>query len=326
VKARYLVTGELPDYRALPELEGSTERHAWDVFGRDDQVGTVGLIGPDEVRAAAELIRYGQVVLLSAPLDQPAPGLFANRSVYEHHVRVGSHGRDDHVDGFYMQFSSQWDGLRHVRYRHYGFFGGRQDEAIDSGGELGIERWAQQGIFGRGVLLDAKRFFEENGDGLPADRLRRISGDDLDEIARSEGVEVRRGDIVMVRTGWLEWYLDLPDDGRQALRGTVGRAEQPLECPGLHSGPDTVAWLWDHHVAAVAADNSALEALPVDRQTGFMHYRLIPLLGMAIGELWWLAELSEVCRSRGRYEFFFSSGVLNLPGGVGSPSNAYALF
>jgi hypothetical protein len=63
----------------------------------------------------------------------------------------------------------------------------------------------------------------------------------------------------------------------------------------------------------------------VDRAVGFLHYRLIPLLGMPVGEFWALGELSRACRQAGQYQFMLSSAPLYLPGGVGSPANAYAV-
>lgn len=75
----------------------------------------------------------------------------------------------------------------------------------------------------------------------------------------------------------------------------------------------------DLQVAGVVADNMALEALPVDREVGFLHYRLIPLLGMAVDECWWLEDIARQRAGTGRWEFMSTSGVRDLPGGVGSP-------
>ena len=64
--------------------------------------------------------------------------------------------RDDWLDSFYLQSTSQVDGLRHIRHPQHGFYGGVPDEAIDVGPpELGIQLLAEKGIAGRGVLLDA---------------------------------------------------------------------------------------------------------------------------------------------------------------------------
>jgi hypothetical protein len=84
-------------------------------------------------------------------------------------------------------------------------------------------------------------------------------------------------------------------------------------------------WLWDHQIAGMAADNVGLEALPVDAAVGFQHRRLIAMLGMPMGELWDLDALAVDCAADGRYEFMLVSAPLYVPGGVGSPPNAYAL-
>ena len=61
----------VPKFEDLPAVDG-TERHSWDVFGRDDEVGTVNFIGPEQVRAAAALVTTGDVVGLGLPLNEAA--------------------------------------------------------------------------------------------------------------------------------------------------------------------------------------------------------------------------------------------------------------
>ncbi len=86
-------------------------------------------------------------------------------------------------------------------------------------------------------------------------------------------------------------------------------------------------YLWDAHVAAVASDTYAVEAMPPDRARplGFMHRMLIGQFGMALGELWWTEELVADCAADGVYEMFFTSAPLHLTGGIGSPPNALAI-
>lgn len=97
--------------------------------------------------------------------------------------------------------------------------------------------------------------------------------------------------------------------------------------PGLAAREDVAAWLWDHAVAAVAADNPALEAMPFSRERvdGWLHYRLIPMLGIAVGELWQLDPLADDCARDGVWEGMLTSAPLRVPGGIGSPANALAL-
>jgi len=316
----------IPPFRELPQVGHSGERQAWEVFGAGDQLGTVNLLTPERVKQAVGLVRTGRVINLSLPLNFPITLYGGFRTGYRHHIEVNRGGRDDYVDNFAMQGSSQWDSLRHIRYREFGYYGGRQDEQVDDKAELGIEHWARHGIVGRGVLLDAARYMEHQGSPLDATRRFAMDGPFLERVAQAQQVRVQAGDIVLLRTGWLAWYGGLDEAGREALRGTLHPGEGGMACPGLDATQETAAWLWDHQIAAMAADNVALEALPVDAKTGgFQHRRLIALQGMPIGEVWDLEELARDCAQDEVYEFFLVSVPLNLPGGVGSPANAYAI-
>jgi kynurenine formamidase len=86
-------------------------------------------------------------------------------------------------------------------------------------------------------------------------------------------------------------------------------------------------WLWDGRVAAVAADNLALESfpLPSDFPDDSLHGWLLAAFGMPIGELFALDELAEACALARQWSFYFTSAPLNVPGGVGSPGNALAV-
>lgn len=314
-------TEHYPKYTKLPALAGG-ERHAWGVFGPDDQLGTLNFITPQAVAAAAATVREGRVFNLSLPLNLPEPNLVSRRQTYRHHIEVTRTGRDDWLDQFYLQASSQWDGLAYIRYREFGYYGGRDEEKLDAG-ELGMDILADHGIVGRGVLVDAAAFFVHRGRPIVPNERVPIQPEDLEAILEWEKVKLQPGDILLVRTGWLSWYLALPPAERQALAGAADGGT--LQCPGLAPGTEMAAWLWDHRVAAVAADNPALEALPVRREEGFLHRRLVALLGMPIGELWYLDQLAQACRQIGRYVFLLVSVPLKIPKGVGSPNNACAI-
>jgi kynurenine formamidase len=320
-----MTSATTPSFEQLPLLPDSPERHAWDVWGRDDQIGSINRLGPEEVLKACGLVSLGKVVSLNLPLDEPNPGLFPNREPYRHNVSKSGHGRDDSVDNFFLQFSSQWDALQHVRFRQYGYWGGRDEDDLDKDDSLGIHHWARHGIFGRGVLLDVLAYQAAQGEPLVPNRRFGIDGELLDRVAAHEGISLQPGDIVLMRTGWMDWYMALSQADRKALQGTVSQGEGALATPGLDGHQSTAAWLWDRGVAAIASDNVAVEALPVDRAAGFLHRRLIPLLGIALGEFWWLRDVAEACHAANRFEFLLAAAPLNLRGGVGSPANAYAI-
>jgi hypothetical protein len=317
---------ELPKFAELPYIGTTGERHAWEVYGRGDQLGTVNLLGAEQVKQATMLVRTGKVINLNLPLNYPITLYdMPARSGYKHHIEVSRAGRDDYLDNFAMQGSTQWDSLRHIRFREFGYYGGRQDEDLDQKQDLGIEHWARHGIVGRGILLDAERYLKQRDLLPPMTEKLAIGGQLIEDIARAEKIEFRAGDILLLRTGWLAWYKALEPDRREKLRGTLHPDPGGLRCAGLAAEQATAAWIWDHRIAAIAADNPAVEALPVEPRPGFQHRRLIALQGMPLGELWDLDELALDCAADGVYEFMLVSAPLYVPGGVGSPANAYAI-
>ncbi len=315
---------EIPRYRDLPILADTGEHHSWDVFGRQDELGTLNFLTREVIAAAAHGVKDGRVVCLSLPLNLPYPALSSNRPPYTHTVTRTRGGRDDSISGFYLQCSSQWDSLQHIRFREYGYYGGREEEELDRGA-LGIDVMARKGIIGRGVLVDAERFMRMSGRRMAADERYAIGPGLLDEVLAAQNTTIRDGDILILRTGWLAWYLALDDAGKAAMQGRQRGGEGAMQCPGLFAGTETAEWLWDHRISAVAADNPALEAMVVDRDEGFLHRRTLTLLGMPIGEFFLLEDLAAACAERGDWSFMFSSAPLNLPNGVGTPNNAYAI-
>ncbi len=318
---------DLPSWDQLPVKEGAPKGSSWGLFGDDDQLGCINLLTPERVLEAARLVRKGSVFPLNLRIDEPNPPLFGRRAP-EHHLMGlgGGVGMDDYLDSFFPQASSQWDGLRHIRHPKDGFYNGVNDEDVsqEEGSKLGMENFARRGIVGRGVLLDLERYFREQGTPLEARSSTMIRRDSLDACAQAQGVQVKPGDVLLLRTGWLRWYLEEATmEQRREMAGEV--AGGALLSPGIGPADEMAEYLWNRHVAAVVADNPAVEPIPPAPGAGFMHFRLIPHLGMLMGELWYLEELAADCAQDGVYEFLFTSAPLNVPGGVGSPSNALAV-
>ena len=241
----------IPRYDELPVI--GADRHAWDVWGRDDRLGTLNFLSAALLRAAVQLVTAGHVFPLNLPLNQPNPPLFSREPLAHTVFASDRNTRDDKLDQFYPQASSQWDSLRHIRYGRHGFYGGREEEA--AGAELGINAFAERGITGRGVLIDVARWRETERRPLDLTSDDRITAADLDGTLAWQGVALEEGDLLLVRTGWLGWYLARSADERQGI------GSRPAN-PGLEGTATVAAWLWDHRVAAVAADNPALERVP----------------------------------------------------------------
>jgi kynurenine formamidase len=314
----------LPSYDELPIRAGAPPGSAWGVFGDRDELGTLNLLTPQRVREALGEAREGRVIPLNLPLNLPDPPRIP-RTPHKHQVApMGGYDAfvDDTIDGFNTQNSSQWDAIGHMRHPEFGAYNGVPDsELIGRGGKrLGIDNYARKGIAARGVLIDAARYYERNSQSVDHMTAHVISLQDLEAALVQQKTELRTGDILLIRTGWLKYYLDGGPDVRQKL------TRSPL--PGIENSVAMVRWLWDSRVAAVACDTPALEPTPrrsAQPPQETLHARLLVFLGMPIGELWDLEALAQDCAADGRYSFLLCSMPLNLPGGAGSPPNAMAI-
>jgi kynurenine formamidase len=174
---------------------------------------------------------------------------------------------------------------------------------------LGIEKvgW----IVGRAVLLDMVRFYDE-GDWLEG--ARGIDGDDLEACARRQGVEIRDRDIILVRTGWIDWFL------AKNIRGPADVSMTDFAQPGLTT--DVAGFADAHDIVAFGCDNSAIEVLgrPGD---GFLagHVELLVKRGIHLVEHLMLKEMADdEC-----YESLFMVAPLPVVGAAGSPVNPIAI-
>ena len=311
-RAATVTDRSLPAYDDLPLNETLGMHHAWGVFGEADQLGTINLLTPEAVIVAAKEIKRGEVFNLSLPLNQPRS---AHRPPYRHLVfSLDRNTQDDVLDNFYLQGSTQWDALRHVAAREFGYYNSTTPaDAGPQGQKLGINLWAEHGIVGRGLLVDVERHVTtQRGVELDPFEGLSVTPELIEEILEAQGSDLNQGDILMLRTGYMKAVLAAPT------------ASRPRSWPGLSPYDDMARFLWNHHVAAVVADNPAVETAPGDPKS-FLHRRLIPMLGMALGEYFNLERLSEDCAQDRRYHCFFVGVPLNLPRGVGSPANAIAI-
>jgi hypothetical protein len=310
------------------ELEGG---RSWGLWGKDDRFGTLNLLTPERVQKGAACVKKGSVFALNLEMHLPDPPLFG-REPFTHDVvwLPNESGHDEHLSGWNTQSSSQWDGFRHIKHPIHGFYNGIADE------DHGIHYWAQRGIAGRGVLADVARWRGSVGRPLKPDESDPIEASDLEATLEAQGTTVEPGDILAIRTGWLQWYRGTSAAERKAY---IDRGHPSC---GLRPGRENWSLLWNLHIAAVCADNGPVEVWPpaalvsqeeirdivADRERIdelFMHMRLLPLLGLPLGEFFDLDALAADCAADGVYEFMFTSAPLNLHAGVASPPNALAI-
>ncbi len=190
------------------------------------------------------------------------------------------------------------DGLLH---------GGVSADDAQRGGRfssLGIETVAP--FIGRGILLDVAAL--HGVDVLPGGTV--IAAGDLEAAADRAGVRPRRGDVVLVRTGWARHW-----DDPETFVGQAGGVPGP--------GEEAAAWLASHGIRATGADTIAYEALaPGSGHARLPVHRLLLVeRGIHIVETLQLEELA----ADGVAEFLFLAAPLKLVGGTGSPLRPLAL-
>ncbi|KAI9877991.1 MAG: hypothetical protein M1830_002223 [Pleopsidium flavum] len=111
------------------------------------------------------------------------------------------------------------------------------------------EEWSKRGgIVGRAVLIDYASWAEQKGIQYSAISRHCISENDLDDIAKDQGVHFRPGDILIVRSGWVKWYNNATASER--IKG----AKDGHEFIGVKGTESSIEWLWNHHFAAIAGD------------------------------------------------------------------------
>lgn len=312
----------VPRYDELP-MTAEGARSAWGLFGTDDSVGLMNLLSPAAVIKAARGVRTGEVYPFDIPSDFMKPPLFQRgASRLTMLERQPGYSFDDVRDNVYSQGGSQWDALSHVAYDKDQFYNGVTAEQVRGEFRNTIHHWSERGIAGRGILLDVSGIVAERG--TPGESVA-LTVDDLEAARTEAGVEFETGDILVLHTGFLDWYREQDE----AERNRLGLRDR-ITSTGIEHSEAVAEYLWNAHVVACLSDTGGVEVMPPDRSDearpfGYLHRILIGQFGMALGELWWTSDLARACRADGRHDFFFVSAPQNVPGAAGSPANALAI-
>lgn len=302
----------------------------WNRWGAEDEIGTLNFTAPGDIVAAAQLVKTGKVISLALNYDQfgpqgaktryPIPGRVnpihmmlrtgtdAYAGVYDSR---GIRAADDLVV-MPLQCGTQWDGLGHIFYEDRMWNGYDCREVTAFGAQkAGIEKTKDR-MVGRGVFIDMARHkgVDWLEDGYP------ITCEDLDQACEAQKVEVRRGDYVILRTGMMKRCLE-----DQSWDGYPGG-----DAPGLAF--ETIDWIHRKEIAAFASDTWGNEVRPNETDENInqpWHWITIPIMGLTMGEIFYLEDLSEDCAADGVHEFMFVGPALPITGAVGSPVNPLAI-
>jgi len=302
--------------------------------------------GSGQVRQFIRKVKEARLFDLSPVWDENSPVASVNPSYSMKLNRT--HGpfdptdpdfSDDHVrgtrgmfgDGGQLSFTSEVqhfsgqhgapsiDAIGHIARN--GFLFGHVDAAAATsdlrgigrsgvGAHLDIVHYPTDLLVNRGVLLDVARFIQGDLSLLPSDF--EITASHLAATAKAQKIELQRGDTVLIRTGWGEFFTEDPE---------------------LYKGPaspgpsvDGAQFLVNHGAAVVGNDTLTFEKRPPVISTPTfqvfpVHMLLIADHGINIIENFFLEELAAA----GVHEFLLVVPPLKIRGGSGSALRAFAL-
>jgi kynurenine formamidase len=281
------------------------------------------------VRDAAARVRRGQVISLGLGFDQNGPQTGANGrfNCLRYSVATGSDhalqkqmwaggplpremGYADDTVVLHLQSATHWDSLCHIFHRGRMYNGYPADEFTAAGSSRCGSEALKASLVGRGVLLDIPR-----SKGLRwLDDGYAITADDLDAAAELAKVEIRTGDIVLLRTGQMARCFE---EGWGTYAG--GNA------PGLSFF--TIPWLAKRNVAAVACDTWGCEVRPNELPDSFQpfHIPAVVYMGLLIGEMFDLEAIAAACADDGDCEMLVSAPPLAFTGTAGAPPGPVAI-
>jgi kynurenine formamidase len=301
----------------------------WGDYGPGDRAGRLNELTPERVVRAAAEIKTGRRFCLSLPLDYPGGNVvFPFRHPPERKVvdRIGFLAHDfpfsrqregatgvvnDDIVTLWTQYSTQWDAFAHVGSQFDANGDGEAEVVYYNGHYPGpdVDGMATIGLQGRGVMVDLHRKY--GNEKIAVDRAM------LEEVMREQHVTIEPGDILTLRTGWSQLVVD--------MHGAPEKEILSGSCAGLDSNdPNLLDWIAESGIAAIVADNLAVEYYPP--QPGAPGTPYLPLhelclfkLGINLGEMWYLTELADWLRDNERTRFFLTAPPLRLRGHVGSP-------
>lgn len=153
----------------------------------------------------------------------------------------------------------------------------------------------------RGVLLDIAG--QQNVASLAANF--EVTPEHMRACADAQKVEIKQGDVVLLRTGWGAFFND------------TNRFESQMHNPG--PSEQGARWLSSRKIFATGSDTINFELVP--SRTMPAHVHLLVESGIHIMEC---LNLEQLAAER-IYEFIFVASPLKIRGGTGSPIRPFAL-
>lgn len=284
-------------------------------FGSDDQIGMLNIINAESMRSTLANVDPRKVYDLSTDFFPGMPSYDLNGDM-SFQFWMTHTPRDDMFEGsdvsysgdsvaFYTHTGTHVDTLNHYAYNNTVWNKFNVEENLQ-------RVWNVSGAdkhpptIARGVLLDIPA--TQGAERLPD--AYGVGRKEIEDALKRQKVEVRYGDVVVLRTGRMQlWpdrkYLDMPEPGL-TLDGAKALAE--------------------NGVVTIGADNLGLEQrLPHPTLPGFanlpVHYYLLMEAGIPMIEC---MDLEELARD-GIYEFAYIGACMKIRGATGAPVRPLAI-
>lgn len=228
--------------------------HSWhpSVYGANDEIGAVNLLTPETVMQSLKLVKQGKTVALAVPINKHLPA-FRHRSFNLYNIQPGEQGGqtlgpnkfsfNDELVTAWTGVGTQLNGIGHIGINNVYYNGNKAQDFVTVEGvkKLGIEKVPP--IVTRAVVLDMVAYY--NKAIVPGGTEFTVA--DIQAVLKKQNIEIKKGDVVLFNTGWLEL---IGKDNKQFLE---------VE-PGI--GMEAAKWLADKGIVAFGGDTWASEVYP----------------------------------------------------------------
>jgi kynurenine formamidase len=321
------MTTEQTSVMPLTELLKDAPKN-WGKWGDADEVGSLNYLDAAQVLRGVSAARQGKVFTLQVdvghaggdPVWPGRSGAIRTQVMDKGHWISGRApnfpGGLEYADDFvsmFLQGSTQYDALGHVWYDDTLWNGYPADSTCGGMSKASVYPIAVRGVVGHGVLLDMAR--HRGKDVL--DVAETFTHQDLQACAAKQGVEIRKNDILVIRTGWIAKFYKV---SREEFYGNFVE-------PGLTHSKELVQWFHDMEIPNLVTDTIANE-VTVDPVSGVvlpLHNALMRNLGVTLTEIAWLDDLAADCAADGQYDFLYAAAPLKVVNGTGAPVNPLAI-
>jgi kynurenine formamidase len=311
--------------RSMSELFGENPPMNWGKWGPDDEVGSLNYLTSAEVIRGTQAVKSGETFTLQVAIGKEgfADPVWPNRTSAKRTAVMdesyflsgkapeppgGHHYADDRIDMF-LQGSTQYDALGHLWYDGRIYNGYDAKTTIGKLAKASVLPLAERGVVGRGILIDIARHRGKKW----LDRAETFTHLDLLEAAKAQGCEIEKHDILVIHTGWLGRFYQVPPE----------EFYKDWNEPGLVYSRELVEWFQAMEIPNLVTDTLANEQSfdPESKIEMRLHCALMRNLGVVFTEVAWLDDLAAACAKDNRWTFLYTAGPIKVAGASGAPVN-----